>query len=58
MDNKNGHLGTEPVGKLMRGYSIPCIISLLVGVVALLLVEVFPPAAHRHLWRGLCPAAA
>ena len=42
MDNKNGHLGTEPVGRLMRGYAIPCIISLLVGVVALLLVEVFP----------------
>lgn len=42
MDNKNGHLGTEPVGKLMRGYAIPCVISLLVGAVALLLVEVFP----------------
>lgn len=42
MDNKNGHLGTEPVGRLMRGYAIPCIISLLVGAVALLLVEVFP----------------
>lgn len=42
MDNKNGHLGMESIGRLMRGYAIPCIISLLVGVVALLLVEVFP----------------
>lgn len=42
MDNKNGHLGMESIGRLMRGYAIPCVISLLVGVVALLLVEVFP----------------
>ena len=42
MDNKNGHLGMESIGRLMRGYAIPCIISLLVGAVALLLVEVFP----------------
>ena len=42
MDNKNGHLGMESIGRLMRGYAIPCVISLLVGAVALLLVEVFP----------------
>lgn len=27
----NRFLGEEPVGKLMKKYSIPCIISLLVG---------------------------
>lgn len=27
----NAFLGTEPVGKLMRGYAVPCIISLLVA---------------------------
>ena len=27
----NQHLGTERIGKLMKQYAIPCIISLLVG---------------------------
>ena len=30
-ENTNVFLGTERVGKLMRGYAVPCIISLLVG---------------------------
>lgn len=30
-ENTNVFLGTEHVGKLMRGYAVPCIISLLVG---------------------------
>ena len=33
---------TEKIGKLMGKYAIPCIISLLVGAVALILVEFFP----------------
>lgn len=33
---------TENIGKLMGKYAIPCIISLLVGAVALILVEFFP----------------
>jgi hypothetical protein len=31
MENTNQFLGTERVGKLMRRYTVPCIISLLVG---------------------------
>lgn len=31
MEQSNRFLGTEPVGRLMRRYSVPCIISLLVG---------------------------
>ena len=31
MDTGNQFLGTERVGKLMRQYAVPCIISLLVG---------------------------
>lgn len=31
MDSGNQFLGTERMGKLMRQYAIPCIISLLVG---------------------------
>ena len=38
----NQFLGTERIGKLMRRYAIPCIISLLVGAVALILAEGFP----------------
>lgn len=41
MDNKNGHLGTEPVGKLMRGYAIPCVISLLVGALYNIVDQIF-----------------
>ena len=31
MDNSNQYLGTERIGKLMKQYALPCIISLLVG---------------------------
>jgi len=31
MNSGNQFLGTERIGKLMRQYAIPCIISLLVG---------------------------
>lgn len=31
MEQTNQHLGTERVGRLMKQYAIPCIISLLVG---------------------------
>ena len=31
MDTGNQFLGTERIGKLMRQYAVPCIISLLVG---------------------------
>lgn len=31
MENKNTILGEAPIGGLMKGYAIPCIISLLVG---------------------------
>ena len=31
MEQTNQFLGTERIGKLMRQYAVPCIISLLVG---------------------------
>ena len=31
MESSNQFLGTQPVGKLMGRYAVPCIISLLVG---------------------------
>ncbi len=43
MSQKNQFLGTEPIGKLMRGYAIPCIISLLVGA----LYNITPPISVR-----------
>ncbi len=39
--NKNQFLGTEPIGKLMRGYAIPCIISLLVGALYNIVDQIF-----------------
>ena len=42
LETGNQFLGTERIGKLMRQYAIPCIISLLVGAVALILAEGFP----------------
>ena len=41
MDNKNTFLGTEPIGKLMRGYAVPCIISLLVGALYNIVDQIF-----------------
>ncbi len=45
LETGNQFLGTEHIGKLMRQYAIPCIISLLVGTVALQLVERSPPGS-------------
>lgn len=42
LETGNQFLGTERVSKLMRQYAVPCIISLLVGAVALILAEGFP----------------
>ncbi len=41
MENKNQFLGTGPVGKLMKGYAIPCIISLLVGALYNIVDQIF-----------------
>ncbi len=41
MSQKNQFLGTEPIGKLMRGYAIPCIISLLVGALYNIVDQIF-----------------
>ena len=37
----NSYLGEERVGKLMRGYAIPCIISLLVGALYNIVDQIF-----------------
>ena len=37
----NQFLGTEPVGKLMRQYAVPCIISLLVGALYNIVDQIF-----------------
>ena len=42
LETGNQFLGAERVSKLMRQYAVPCIISLLVGAVALILAEGFP----------------
>lgn len=34
-------LGTAPVGKLMRRYAVPCIISLLVGALYNIVDQIF-----------------
>lgn len=41
MENSNQYLGTEPVGKLMRQYVVPCIISLLVGALYNIVDQIF-----------------
>lgn len=40
-DNSNRYLGEEPVGRLMQKYSIPCIISLLVGALYNIVDQIF-----------------
>lgn len=40
-NNENKFLGTEPVGRLMRKYAIPCIISLLVGALYNIVDQIF-----------------
>ena len=41
MDQGNQFLGTERIGKLMRRYAIPCIISLLVGALYNIVDQIF-----------------
>ena len=41
MDTGNQFLGTERVGKLMRQYAVPCVISLLVGALYHIVDQVF-----------------
>ncbi len=41
MEPTNQYLGTEPVGRLMRKYSVPCIISLLVGALYNIVDQIF-----------------
>ena len=41
MDTGNQFLGTERVGKLMRRYAVPCIISLLVGALYNIVDQIF-----------------
>ena len=63
MDSGNQFLGTERMGKLMRQYAIPCIISLLVGalylgqqVYAILFVQ-DNVANFMHIVGGVCGTA-
>ncbi|MDR1439066.1 MAG: polysaccharide biosynthesis C-terminal domain-containing protein [Clostridiales bacterium] len=41
MGNANAFLATEPLGRLMRKFSIPCIISLLVGALYNIVDQIF-----------------
>ena len=41
MDTGNQFLGTERIGKLMRKYAVPCIISLLVGALYNIVDQIF-----------------
>ena len=41
MDVGNQFLGTDRIGKLMRQYAIPCIISLLVGALYNIVDQIF-----------------
>lgn len=41
MEHSNQFLGTERVGKLMRKYAVPCIISLLVGALYNIVDQIF-----------------
>lgn len=41
MNTENQFLGTEPVGKLMGRYAVPCIISLLVGALYNIVDQIF-----------------
>lgn len=41
MEQSNTFLGTEPVGKLMKKYAVPCIISLLVGALYNIVDQIF-----------------
>ena len=41
MEHSNQFLGTERIGKLMRKYAVPCIISLLVGALYNIVDQIF-----------------
>ena len=41
MEHSNQFLGTEQIGKLMRKYAVPCIISLLVGALYNIVDQIF-----------------
>lgn len=41
MENSNQFLGTKPIGKLMKQYAVPCIISLLVGALYNIVDQIF-----------------
>ena len=41
MDAGNQFFGTERIGKLMRQYAVPCIISLLVGALYNIVDQIF-----------------
>ena len=41
MESSNQFLGTQPVGKLMGRYAVPCIISLLVGALYNIVDQIF-----------------
>ena len=41
MEQSNSYLGTEKIGKLMKQYAIPCIISLLVGALYNIVDQIF-----------------
>ena len=41
MEQNNAFLGSTPIGKLMRGYALPCIISLLVGALYNIVDQIF-----------------
>lgn len=41
MKNSNNFLGTERIGKLMKDYAVPCIISLLVGALYNIVDQIF-----------------
>ena len=41
MEHSNQFLGTERIGKLMKKYAIPCIISLLVGALYNIVDQIF-----------------
>lgn len=41
MENNNTFLGTEPLGRLMRKYALPCVISLLVAALYNIVDQIF-----------------
>ena len=41
MKHNNQYLGTQPVGRLMKQYAVPCIISLLVGALYNIVDQIF-----------------